>query len=254
MEFKKILHNSVNYPSYSWTKVIMLGLLLIGSILIVPMFLIIGYLFRVMKSSLSGIDELPNYNKFGSMLIDGFKVFLVGIIYTIPIIIVTYLLNGIFKFLNNNQNFVYNTGNFTGSNIIFSYPIAMLKAYINYYHILFISNPILAVINVIVNILILIFAILISLIAYAAVVNMAFNNGNLTAAFKIRKLIEMISKIGWKRYIIWYVVILIIGVIIGLISLSIISIYIGLIVIPFIITPYFIISAARSLSLLFISK
>jgi hypothetical protein len=66
----------------------MLGVIFIASILIIPIFLAMGYVFRIIKSTLVGIDELPDFDEIGDMFIDGLKIFVVGIVYSIPIWII----------------------------------------------------------------------------------------------------------------------------------------------------------------------
>ena len=54
-----------------------------------------GYFFRIIKSSLDGMDELPGLNNWNDMFISGIKVFIVSFVYLIPalliIIIASYL-------------------------------------------------------------------------------------------------------------------------------------------------------------------
>ena len=59
---------------------------MIASILIVPIFLLYGYIFRIIKATLAGIDELPDFDEIGEMFVDGIKVFVVAIIYAIPVV------------------------------------------------------------------------------------------------------------------------------------------------------------------------
>jgi hypothetical protein len=47
-----------------------------------------GYVFRIIKATLAGIDELPEFDEIGAMFIDGLKIFVVGIVYSIPIWII----------------------------------------------------------------------------------------------------------------------------------------------------------------------
>ena len=62
MDIGEIISDSIKYPSSNWGKVLILGVIMIASILIVPVFLLIGYLFRIIKASLAGLDELPDFD------------------------------------------------------------------------------------------------------------------------------------------------------------------------------------------------
>ena len=62
MDIGEIISDSIKYPSSNWGKVLILGVIMIASILIVPVFLLIGYLFRIIKATLAGLDELPDFH------------------------------------------------------------------------------------------------------------------------------------------------------------------------------------------------
>jgi hypothetical protein len=89
MDIGEIVSDSIKYPTSNWGKVLILGVIMIASFLIVPVFLLIGYLFRIIKATLAGLDELPEFDEVGEMFIDGLKVFVVGIVYSIPVIIIS---------------------------------------------------------------------------------------------------------------------------------------------------------------------
>ncbi|MDI3549731.1 MAG: hypothetical protein PWQ15_833 [Methanobacterium sp.] len=44
MDIGEIISDSIKYPSQDWKKIIILGILSILSILIIPIFLVMGYL------------------------------------------------------------------------------------------------------------------------------------------------------------------------------------------------------------------
>ena len=54
-----------------------------NQLLIVPAFLSMGYLFRVLKLSIDGVDNLPDFERWGEMFVDGLKVFVVQLTYFI---------------------------------------------------------------------------------------------------------------------------------------------------------------------------
>ena len=92
MDIGDIISDSIKYPSTSWGKVLILGIIMIASILIVPIFLVYGYMFRIIKATLAGLDELPEFDEIGEMFVDGLKVFVVAIVYAIPVYIIAAIL------------------------------------------------------------------------------------------------------------------------------------------------------------------
>ena len=207
MDIGDIISDSIKYPSSSWGKVLILGIITIASILIVPVFLLIGYVFRIIKATLAGIDELPEFDEIGSMFVDGLKVFVVGIIYAIPVWIISAIV-----------------GLLMGSN-----SVAVILGYIVFF----------------------IIALIIGLVEIMAIANMAYNDGDLGAAFRFSEILDIIATIGWGKYIVTYIVIVIlatIGILIGALTMIIL---IGFILLPLIIFPYLVMFEARGIALLF---
>ena len=124
MEIGDIINDAVRYPSSDWSKVFILGVIFIASFLIIPIFLAFGYLFRIIKATFAGIDELPDFDDLGDMFIDGLKVFIVGVVYAIPLIIISLIISVIFGISHNTA---INLGTFTGFNVF-----ALATAYIIY--------------------------------------------------------------------------------------------------------------------------
>ena len=86
MDVGEIISDSIRYPSSDWKKYLILGVLLVIPIVF---FIAFGYILRIIKSSIAGYDELPEFDDLGSLFIDGLKVFLVTIVYNIiPLIII----------------------------------------------------------------------------------------------------------------------------------------------------------------------
>lgn len=219
MDIGEIISDSIKYPSSSWGKVLILGIITIASILIVPLFLLLGYMFRIIKATLAGIDELPEFDEIGEMFVDGLKVFVVGFIYAIPV----WILSAIVGLLTGGNTAATAAGLGTG------YALAFILG----------------------NIVTFIIAVIIGLIELMAIANMAYNDGDLGTAFRFSEILDIISTIGWGKYIITYIVIVIlaaIGVIIGALTMIIL---IGFILLPLIILPYVIMFEARGIALLF---
>ncbi|UTB33645.1 MAG: DUF4013 domain-containing protein [Methanobacterium sp. ERen5] len=232
MDIGYVISDSMKYPSTNWKNVIILGLLFMFSFLIVPLFLLYGYVFRVIKASLAGIEDLPDFEEWGEMLVDGIKLFLVHIIYMLPaMILVIYSFLALsmalhsFSYINPattlNLATVYSL---IGGSIALGFGSAIIYSLIIY--------PIMAV----------------------GIGNMAFHNGDLGSAFKIGDLLAIISEIGWVDLIIWYVAIIIISITIFVAGTIIAMIpLLGWLLITLIVYPYLYIFFGRALAWLYAS-
>lgn len=218
MDIGDIISDSIKYPSTSWGKVLILGIILIASVLIVPIFLLYGYMLRIIKATLAGLDELPEFDEIGEMFVDGLKVFVVAIVYAIPVWIIAAIIGAI-------------TGSATSTAT--SLDPSMIWA-------LFFGNLILVIIAVIVG-----------LIEVIAIANMAYNNSELGAAFRFSEILDYIAKIGWGKYIITYILIAIVSFIGFLIGMLTIFILVGIILLPLVIAPYIVMFGSRAIALLF---
>ncbi len=217
MNVKEIISDAIRYTSSDWKKVLIEGVLLILNITVILAFGT-GYTLKVMKSTLAGYDELPEFDDWGGMLIDGFKIYIVEVAYLIiPFIII----------------FVGALGLVTAvaSGIIIS-PSTYVEL----------------VLTVIVGIILLI---IFELFGTIAIANMAFYD-KLGAAFKFSEILETISKIGWGKYIIWYIITIIITIVAGIIAdiLRLIP-YIGIIIALLVVYSYLFIYSGRSVALIF---
>lgn len=202
------------------------------SFLLLPLFLLYGYIFRVIKASLAGVEGLPDYEEWGEMLVDGIKLFLVHIIYMLPAIIIG--IYSILMFAVALHTFSYlNPATTTNPTLIYS---------------LFGGSAALGIG----------FAIIYGLLVYpimaVAIGNMAFYNGDLGSAFKLRDIFSTISKIGWVDLIIWYIALIIIGVTIIVAGTLIAMIpLVGWLLITLIVYPYLYLFFGRALAWLYAS-
>jgi hypothetical protein len=225
MEIGEIISNAVKYPSSNWKKVLILGIFFILSFVIVGIFFVFGYYLRIIKSTIAGMDELPEFDDWGGMFIDGVKVLVVHFIYLlIPGIVI-----GVGVFASIASLAATNTSIYTAPASFFA---------------------LIGITGIIGIILALIFA----LFAHIAVANMALYD-EIGAAFRFSEILDKIKMIGWGKYIIWYIVMLIIGFVVGLIAgiLNIIPL-IGTIIALLVIYPYFVMFFSRSLGLIFVSS
>jgi hypothetical protein len=233
IEIRDVVLDAVKYPAEDWMKVIILGFLtllsFIGILTEINIFTLLfltilplplGYLFKIIKSSFKGSDDLPDFNNWRSMYTDGLRLILVLLIYSIPLV-------GVFLFFNYTVLFNLNIPGFS-LYLLWSW---LLGSFIQ-----------------------VIIFLLIGLVEYIAIANMALYEGEIRAAFRFREIIQRISMIGWKEYLIYYAIIWILGILTALISLLSLSIMIGFVIIPLLIAPYFVILNTRFLALVFASS
>lgn len=233
IKIREIVLDAVKYPAEDWMKVIILGFLTLLSFIgilteiniFTLLFLIIlplplGYLFKIIKSSFKGFDKLPDFNHWRYMYTDGIKLIFVLIIYAIPMV-------AVFLFFNYELLFNLNIPGFS---------LYLLWSW------LFGSTP-----------QIIIF-LLIGLVEYIGIANMVLYDGEISAAFRFREILKRISMMGWKKYLVFYATIWILGIFAALISIITLSVLIGIIVIPLLIIPYFLALNARFCALVFASS
>lgn len=225
MEIGEIISNAVKYPSYDWKKVIILGILFILSFIIIGIFFVFGYYLRIVKSTIAGIDELPEFDDWGNMFIDGLKVLVVNFIYL--------LIPGIIIFV----------GVFTSIASLAATNTSIYTAPTSFFALIGITG-----------IIGIILALIFALFAHIAIANMALYD-EIGAAFRFNEILDKIKMIGWGKYIIWYIFMLITGFVVGLIA-SILNIIplIGTIIALLVIYPYFVMFYSRSLGLIFVSR
>jgi len=74
------------FEDKDWLKKVLMGaVMMIGSILILPYFILVGYQRRVALASAGGKDvPLPEWDRFGEDLGHGFKMFLIGFVWILP--------------------------------------------------------------------------------------------------------------------------------------------------------------------------
>jgi hypothetical protein len=226
MDIGEIVSDAIKYPSSDWGKVLILGVICIASILIVPIFLVMGYTFRIIKATLAGVDELPEFDEIGDMFVDGLKIFVVGIIYSIPLMIVY----GIMYFIGMGM---MTTASYMDYTAVSSAAFGLMT---------------------ILYIVIAIVGFIVSLFELMAIANMAYYDGELGAAFRFSEILEHISRIGWGKYIITLIVIWIIAAIGYFIGSLTMIILIGFILLPLVIMPYIMMFMYRAIALLVASS
>ncbi|MDL2246293.1 DUF4013 domain-containing protein [Methanobrevibacter sp. OttesenSCG-928-K11] len=185
-----IYKDSLEYSFKDELAVLKLGIISFFSFLIIPIFLFFGYNYRVIKTAtlgmINGDDEVPKFDDLASMFVDGLKVFLVKLIYCIPIFI---LLFGTVALGSGLENYNEN-----------------------------LSTAII-IIGMLLTIIVGVFSYLFSLIA---IPRMANYNDSFKEAFNLKEIFDSLKFIGILRYIVFYaglviIIFVIIAVVIGII-------------------------------------
>ncbi|RDZ52006.1 hypothetical protein DEQ92_18450 [Haloferax sp. Atlit-6N] len=92
-----MLSESLNYlrNGEDWVKTVLIGGVLgLLSFLIVPTFLVIGYLLRVVRATMKGDEVPPEFDDWGDMAVDGVKGFAIAFVYAL----VPAIIAGVFGF------------------------------------------------------------------------------------------------------------------------------------------------------------
>lgn len=249
MDIGDLVSDALKYPLSDWTKILILGIILViagignisrsiitdstlisvlGIIGFIVGLLGYGYVFRIIKSSLAGISELPSFDDFVTMFIDGIKLAVVGFVYSIPavILILIFAASIIISLILNPSSVPIGALIGAGVGII----LAMLY--------MLIITPIIAI----------------------AVANMAYNDGEFGAAFRFSEILDNIGNIGWGDLIIWYIVTIIVYIVIAIIGGIIISLFslispvVAIVLMSLIVTPYLQMYVARSVALIYSSQ
>lgn len=230
MNMSGIIKDAVKYPFSDWKKILIFGIIILissipeivnrhalistsevtliwflGIISFLSYFFIRGYTFRIIKSSLKGNIELPQFNNWSEMFIDGIKLFIVTIIYLVPAILIILVYSAL-SFLSNPSlviNILSEAGVFY---FIGGTGLTALSSWLGIWYYI-----------------IVMYAVIISPIILMAMAHMANNDSELLTAFRFRDIIDKISILGWRNIIIWYIVTGIVALILILIFLIFIA-------------------------------
>ena len=235
-----IYKDALEYSAKDWKTLVVLGVICLFSFLLLPVFLITGYNYRVINTAVHGVingrDPLPGFDDLISMFVDGIKVVIVQIAYLIVPAIIFFV-------------FAIVAGQFGGS---------------------------LSVALLIVGCLIsLIIGVAACLMSQMGMCHMAYNDGAFSKAFALTEIKEAIDEIGWFKCIATYLGLIIITVVISFVVTAIIGLVftvfgisgfalgadpsgifvlgalINFLVAMFIVGPYLSIFNARSIGLLY---
>lgn len=207
MRLEENLRDAYNYTVKLFKDIGRLVILIVLNIIPIVNFIVYGYFAGVIRES-PGSDTPPPLEKYGALWVDGAKIFVVTLVYMIvPLVLI---LAGMFSAILAGVFF----------------PMIGLG----------ILGSILVVVGIILMFLIMI-------IALMAIIHMA-KSGELGSAFEFSKILSKIRAIGWSNYIIWVVIIFVIGLILaGISSIP----YIGWLI-SLILSPVFMVFIGRSAS------
>jgi hypothetical protein len=114
MSIGVIISDSLKYPFSNIKRAFGLLLLFLGSFLIIPAFLALGYNIRIIKNTINGSNELPQFNEWGNMFTDGLKYFGVSLIFFIIPIILLFVIPWILEMYFG----IFQIANYLLSNVI----------------------------------------------------------------------------------------------------------------------------------------
>jgi hypothetical protein len=214
MDIGENISDSIRYPLNDWVKILILTVI---SLIPIVNIMSAGYYLRIIKSTIAGIDEVPDFDDLGELFIDGIKIIVVGIVYMIvPIII--FILAGLLA----SPGTALTTG-----------------------------------LSLVLMIIGFVITLILGIIYVVAIANMALYDSELGAAFRFNEILDRINAIGWADYLIWYIVIaltsMVIGLVIGIIGFILIFILVGFLVL-LAGGSYLLMFQGRSLALLFRSS
>ena len=127
-----IYKDAFEYSAQDWKTLLILGVICLFSVLLLPIFLITGYNYRVINNAVHGVingrDPLPKFDEIVNMFVDGIKVVIVQIAYVIvPVIIFLIFMFGASYAVDDYRMLDYigcwRIGMFNESNGIMSYGI-----------------------------------------------------------------------------------------------------------------------------------
>lgn len=264
MNIRKVVTDALRYPLSEWKKILILGIIvvfssisgiarslgttdtaviyLLGIVGFLIGLLLNGYFFKIIKLSLVGVTELPEFNDWADMFISGIKVFIVGIVYAILGLIIMALAPILFA-------------------LVLGVILPPLPETSDFYPgVLLLAGMLGLIVVLCMIVVIFIYMIIVFPIGAMSLANMAYNDSKLTAAFRFREIFGKIRSIGWGNFIVGYLLIGILFLVITIIGaiiagiFSLIHLVVGLVLISLIIIPYLEMYLARSIALVYMLK
>ena len=103
MNFSQVFKDAVSFPFTDIKKFLKVFLLYLGSFLIIPGLMALGYSLRVIQSTIVGSDELPDFDDSGKLISEGLNLVGANIVYGIPsyVVILLLIISGTLNFATN---------------------------------------------------------------------------------------------------------------------------------------------------------
>ena len=265
MSISSIFNNAFRFPFGSMEKWLVLGILLIlcglSSVLIsfgidlgvasiitsiialIAWFIVSGYSLAIVRDTIHGYDQLPSFD-IGENIVDGIKVFILGIVYSIIPFIVFFAL----LIVTGAVGAFVQVSDLTmgGATTV---PSDLALKFVGSLGITLIISLILFI--VITLIISLILFIVFSLFSTIAMCRLA-NTGSFSQGFEFSEIIGDFKRIGVGSFIAWWIVLAIISLVLVLISVFISAVpYIGYVVSILFIYSFIAIFASRATGLIY---
>lgn len=240
MNINDIFKDAFKFPASNWKRFLILGIIILVSTLlamptiyfknspyilltfliayIIQLF-VMGYTLRTTKISINEEDELPAFNKWIEMFIDGIKIFIVSLLYSIipSIFVIVGVFIAIFSSIqagNLQLNFL------NPATLVFLAIGGLLYVLVMFFY-------------------------------QIGIANMAYH-GNLGAALHLSEIRSIIRKIGWKKYLVVFIILIIISGASSIFGyfLNRMPVYL-LIIFAILISPYFGLFRSRTIGLIY---
>lgn len=95
-----MIQGAFTYPTQhdGWLKTVLIGgVLAFFGFLLIPLFVVYGYVVRAIRTSIEGESEPPVFEEWTSLLVEGLKAWLIGVIYLlIPAVVAVLTVGGSF--------------------------------------------------------------------------------------------------------------------------------------------------------------
>lgn len=92
-----MIESAFTYPTENenWLKTVIIGgILTVLGVLIVPMFAVQGYVLRVIRATIAGESQPPEFEEWGDLFVEGFQAWLIGVIYMLVPLVVAFVTVG----------------------------------------------------------------------------------------------------------------------------------------------------------------
>ena len=224
MKLTAIISDAYKYPgsnpehkNTNRKRWLIFGLMMFTTYVIIPGIFVAGYALRVTRKTVHGDSEMPEFNEWISMFVDGLKVIAVTIIY--------YLVPAIIVIFGAGQYYL----------VADVYGISDISL---------INWPLL-----IIGVLLFIPFLMLYMVAIA---NMASHN-RFTAAFSMGEIGQRIRTIGYGRFILWWLATMIVSAIFASAGqfIEMTSSIVGFFVVPILIKSFITLFQSRSIGLIY---